>query len=154
MECYVLLGEMMDDPLLSKYRDGVSESQFARVMSVEQYLLIQIIHHWFESAKHKIYVRPVSILFTTSGASLALYIVLIITPFIVLCPLYYYYLKHLHLVNYFWLGLLTTTVGFMVGFTCAFSSGKRFCSSFIYLFSCLFLEMNFKLWLYDKICIR
>lgn len=63
-------------------RDGVSESQFARVMSVEQYLLIQIIHHWFESAKHKIYVRPVSILFTTSGASLALYIVLIITPFI------------------------------------------------------------------------
>ncbi|CAA2976479.1 Hypothetical predicted protein, partial [Olea europaea subsp. europaea] len=37
--------------------------------------------------------------------------------------LYYYYLKHL--VNYFWLGLLTTTVGFMVGFTCAFSSVSK-----------------------------
>ncbi|CAI9761414.1 unnamed protein product [Fraxinus pennsylvanica] len=74
-------------------------------------------------------VRQVSVFFTTTGAGLALYIVLIITPFIVLCPLYYYYQKHP--VNYFLLGLFTASLAFAVGLTCAFTSGKVILESVI-----------------------
>ncbi|CAA2981918.1 BI1 [Olea europaea subsp. europaea] len=74
-------------------------------------------------------VRPVSVFFTTTGAGLALYIVLIISPFIVLCPLYYYYQKHP--MNYFLLGLFTVFLAFVVGLTCAFTSGKVILESVI-----------------------
>ncbi|CAA2963176.1 BI1 [Olea europaea subsp. europaea] len=74
-------------------------------------------------------VRPVSVFFVTTGAGLALYIVLIVTPFIVLCPLYYYYQKHP--VNYFLLGLFTISLAFAVGLTCAFTSGKVILESVI-----------------------
>ncbi|KAI9182250.1 hypothetical protein LWI28_023538 [Acer negundo] len=67
-------------------------------------------------------VRPIATFFSTTGAGLALYIVLIITPFIVLCPLYYYHQKHP--VNYLLLGIFTISLAFVVGLTCAFTSGK------------------------------
>uniref|UniRef100_A0A803NRN8 BI1-like protein n=1 Tax=Cannabis sativa TaxID=3483 RepID=A0A803NRN8_CANSA len=65
-------------------------------------------------------VHPISHFFVSTGAGLALYIVLIITPFIVLCPLYYYYQKHP--VNYLLLGVFTISLAFSVGLTCAFTS--------------------------------
>ncbi|KAK6141370.1 hypothetical protein DH2020_024887 [Rehmannia glutinosa] len=74
-------------------------------------------------------VRPISVFFATTGAGLALYIVLIITPFIVLCPLYYYYQRHP--VNYFLLGVFTLSLAFAVGLTCAFTSGKVILESVI-----------------------
>jgi hypothetical protein len=40
----------------------------------------------------------------------------------VLCPLYYYHQKHP--VNYFLLGIFTISLAFVVGLTCAFTSGK------------------------------
>lgn len=64
----------------------------------------------------------ISLFFTTTGAGLALYILLIITPFIVLCPLYYYHQKHPY--NYLLLGIFTVALSFAVGLTCAFTSGK------------------------------
>ncbi|KAK4492511.1 hypothetical protein RD792_003322 [Penstemon davidsonii] len=67
-------------------------------------------------------VHPISHFFTSTGAGLALYIVLIITPLIVLWPLSYYYQKHP--VNYFLLGVFTVTIASAVGLTCAFTSGK------------------------------
>ncbi|KAL3849897.1 hypothetical protein ACJIZ3_011779 [Penstemon smallii] len=67
-------------------------------------------------------VHPISHFFTSTGAGLALYIVLIITPFIVLCPLSYYYQKHP--VNYFLLAVFTVAIASAVGLTCAFTSGK------------------------------
>ncbi|KAG8389306.1 hypothetical protein BUALT_Bualt02G0215700 [Buddleja alternifolia] len=67
-------------------------------------------------------VHPISRFFTTTGAGLALYIVLIITPFIVLFPLYYYYQKHP--VNYLLLGIFTVALASAVGLTCAYTSGK------------------------------
>ncbi|CAN0898194.1 Protein LIFEGUARD 4 [Linum grandiflorum] len=67
-------------------------------------------------------VRPIAVFFVTTSAGLALYIVLIITPFIVLCPLYYYHQKHP--VNYLLLGIFTVAISFAVGLTCAFTSGK------------------------------
>ncbi|XP_031267528.1 protein LIFEGUARD 2 [Pistacia vera] len=74
-------------------------------------------------------VRPISEFFVSSGAGLAVYIVLIITPFIVLCPLYYYHQKHP--VNYFLLGIFTISLAFAVGLTCAFTSGKVILESVI-----------------------
>ncbi|CAF2141362.1 hypothetical protein BRARA_B02623 [Brassica rapa] len=67
-------------------------------------------------------VRPIALFFATTGAGLGLYIVIIITPFIVLCPLYYYHQKHP--VNYLLLGVFTLALAFVVGLTCAFTNGK------------------------------
>uniref|UniRef100_A0A5B7BSP9 Putative Bax inhibitor-1 family protein n=1 Tax=Davidia involucrata TaxID=16924 RepID=A0A5B7BSP9_DAVIN len=74
-------------------------------------------------------VHPIATFFVSSGAGLALYIVLIITPFIVLCPLYYYHQRHP--VNFFLLGLFTVSLAFVVGLTCAFTSGKVILESVI-----------------------
>ncbi|EXB64217.1 hypothetical protein L484_002350 [Morus notabilis] len=74
-------------------------------------------------------VRPIAHFFASTGAGLALYIVLIITPFITLCPLYYYYRKHP--VNYLLLGIFTISLAFAVGLTCAFTSGKVILESVI-----------------------
>lgn len=42
----------------------------------------------------------------------------------VLCPLFYYHQKHP--LNYLLLGIFTVSLAFVVGLTCAFTSGKRF----------------------------
>ncbi|KAK4747272.1 hypothetical protein SAY87_026309 [Trapa incisa] len=67
-------------------------------------------------------VHPIATFFVTTPGGLALYIILIITPFITLCPLYYYHQKHP--VNYLLLGIFTVTLAFAIGLTCAFTSGK------------------------------
>ncbi|XP_062020596.1 protein LIFEGUARD 4-like [Rosa rugosa] len=73
--------------------------------------------------------HPIANFFVSTGAGLALYIVLIITPFIVLCPLYYYHQRHP--VNYLLLGIFTISLAFVVGLTCAFTSGKVILESVI-----------------------
>lgn len=67
-------------------------------------------------------VHPISHFFATTRVGLGIYIVLIIAPFVVLCPLRSYYKRHP--LNYFLLGLFTVTLAFPVGLTCAFTSGK------------------------------
>ncbi|KAF3651286.1 BI1-like protein [Capsicum baccatum] len=74
-------------------------------------------------------VHPIAHFFVSTGGGLALYILLIITPFITLCPLYYYHQRHP--VNYLLLGLFTVTLAFAVGLTCAFTSGKVILESVI-----------------------
>ncbi|XWS36336.1 hypothetical protein CRYUN_Cryun20dG0076400 [Craigia yunnanensis] len=74
-------------------------------------------------------VRPIAHFFVSTGAGLALYVVLIITPFIVLCPLYYYHQRHP--VNYLLLGVFTVSLAFAIGLTCAFTSGKVILESVI-----------------------
>uniref|UniRef100_A0A0D6QXA3 BI1-like protein n=1 Tax=Araucaria cunninghamii TaxID=56994 RepID=A0A0D6QXA3_ARACU len=69
-----------------------------------------------------VFVHPVALFFVSSPAGLGLYIALIILPFILLCPLYYYHQKHP--VNLMLLFLFTVTISFAVGLTCAFTSGK------------------------------
>ncbi|XP_061338097.1 protein LIFEGUARD 2 [Gastrolobium bilobum] len=66
--------------------------------------------------------RPVANFFVSTGAGMALYIVLIFVPFITLCPLYYYYQKHP--VNYLLLAIFTVSLSFAVGLSCAFTSEK------------------------------
>lgn len=76
-----------------------------------------------------VFVRPVAVFFVSSTAGLALYIVLVILPFILLCPLYYYSQKHP--VNLVLLALFTVTIGFAVGLTCSFTGGKVILESVI-----------------------
>ncbi|KAF8710052.1 hypothetical protein HU200_029780 [Digitaria exilis] len=65
-------------------------------------------------------VPAISEFFVSSNTGIALYIFLIILPFIVLCPLHYYHQKHP--VNLLLLGLFTVAISFAVGMTCAFTS--------------------------------
>ncbi|VVB06713.1 unnamed protein product [Arabis nemorensis] len=74
-------------------------------------------------------VHPISVFFTTTGLGFALYILLIFTPLIVMCPLYYYHQKHP--VNYLLLGIFTVSLACAVGLTCAFTSGKVILESVI-----------------------
>ncbi|XP_024981798.1 protein LIFEGUARD 2-like [Cynara cardunculus var. scolymus] len=66
--------------------------------------------------------RPIVTFLTTTTGGLACYILLIITPFITLCPLYYYHQRHP--INYFLLAIFTASLAFAVGLTCAFTKGK------------------------------
>lgn len=74
-------------------------------------------------------VPSVSHFFVSSGAGLGLYIFLILLPFIVLCPLYYYYQRHP--LNFILLGIFTVSISFAVGLTCAYTSGKVILESVI-----------------------
>lgn len=76
-----------------------------------------------------VYVHPIAHFFTSTPGGLALYIVLFIVPFVVLCPLYYYHQRHP--VNYLLLGIFTISLAFVVGLTCAFTSGKIILESVI-----------------------
>jgi len=73
--------------------------------------------------------RPISTFFVSTRGGLALYIVIIITPFIVLCPLSYYHQRHP--VNYLLLAIFTASLAFSVGLTCAFTSGAVILESVI-----------------------
>ncbi|KAI3806017.1 hypothetical protein L1987_21907 [Smallanthus sonchifolius] len=65
--------------------------------------------------------HPIVTFLTTTSGGLACYILLIITPFIILCPLCYYHQRHP--VNYVLLGIFTVSLAFAIGLTCAFTSG-------------------------------
>ncbi|PKU83807.1 protein LIFEGUARD 4-like [Dendrobium catenatum] len=69
-----------------------------------------------------IFVRPISHFFVSSGAGLGLYIFLVILPFLVLIPLYFYHQRHP--LNLFLLALFTVSISFAVGLSCAFTKGK------------------------------
>ncbi|XP_068635756.1 protein LIFEGUARD 4-like [Aristolochia californica] len=66
-------------------------------------------------------VRPIANFFVTTSEGLGLYIFIVILPFIVLCPLFYYYQKHP--VNFILLGLFTVAFSMAIGIICAFTSG-------------------------------
>ncbi|KAK7336785.1 hypothetical protein VNO77_17333 [Canavalia gladiata] len=76
-----------------------------------------------------VFVHPIAHFFVGSTAGLVLFILLLIVPFITLCPLYYYHQKHP--LNYFLLFIFTVTLAFAIGLTCAFTSGKVILESVI-----------------------
>ncbi|KAJ4793499.1 Bax inhibitor-1 family protein [Rhynchospora pubera] len=76
-----------------------------------------------------VFVRPVANFFVSTPAGIGLYIFLLILPFIVLCPLYFYY--QYHPVNLLLLGLFTVAMSFAVGLTCAFTKGEIILESVI-----------------------
>ncbi|KAJ9566901.1 hypothetical protein OSB04_002867 [Centaurea solstitialis] len=66
--------------------------------------------------------HPIVTFLTTTKGGLACYILLIIIPFITLCPLYYYHQRHP--INYLLLAIFTVSLSFSIGLTCAFTKGK------------------------------
>ncbi|XP_006650573.2 protein LIFEGUARD 2-like [Oryza brachyantha] len=86
------------------------------ILSIQMLLTVAV-------ASVVVYVRPVALFFVSTSGGFGLYIFLIILPFIVLCPLYYYYYQR-HPVNLLLLGLFTVAISFAVGLTCAFTKGE------------------------------
>ncbi|XP_057780923.1 protein LIFEGUARD 2-like [Salvia miltiorrhiza] len=74
-------------------------------------------------------VHPISDFFTTTNAGVVLYVFLVITPFIVLCPLYSYYRSHP--LNYILLALFTVSLAFAVGLSCSYTNGKVILEAFV-----------------------
>ncbi|KAK1352687.1 Receptor associated protein [Heracleum sosnowskyi] len=67
-------------------------------------------------------VDQISHFMVSTRGGLAVYIVLLITPLILMCPLYYY--QQRHPLNLILLGLFTISLAFMIGLSCAFANGK------------------------------
>ncbi|RZC55776.1 hypothetical protein C5167_014632 [Papaver somniferum] len=67
-------------------------------------------------------VHPIAEFIVSTTAGLAIYVVLAILPFIILCPLYFYQKKHP--VNLLLLGLFTISISFTLGLACSFRSGE------------------------------
>lgn len=112
-------------------------------------------------------VRPIATFFATTGAGLAVYIVLVFVPFIsafncfrfyhsvlnslfvfsltililvaisALCPLYYYYQRHP--INYLLLSIFTLSLAVVVGLSCAFTSGMIHLYVLFYFFTSNFI---------------
>ncbi|XP_031485413.1 protein LIFEGUARD 4-like [Nymphaea colorata] len=97
------------------------ELRWAFIRKIYSILTIQLLLT-IAVAAVVITVRPISLFFVSTTAGLVLYIVIIILPFILLCPLYFYHQRHP--VNLLLLGLFTVSISFLIGLTCAFTSGK------------------------------
>jgi FtsH-binding integral membrane protein len=135
---------------------GMTESpdlRWAFVRKIYVILSVQLVMTAVVSA-FVVKVPAISLFFVSSNAGIALFIFLLILPFIgkpsslslpprfflggninlmclsplrlcaVLCPLHYYHQKHP--VNLLLLGLFTVAISFAVGMTCAFTSGNLF----------------------------
>ncbi|XP_011032647.1 PREDICTED: BI1-like protein [Populus euphratica] len=89
-------------------------------------------------------VHSISNFIVHTKVGLAVYIAIIVIPFIVLCPLYYFY--QLRPLNYLLLGVFTTALGFLVGLTCAFTSGKVILQSAIITFTAMVILTLYTFW--------
>ncbi|XP_057538858.1 protein LIFEGUARD 4-like [Amaranthus tricolor] len=69
-----------------------------------------------------VFVRPISHYLISTPSGLAIYIVILISPIIIMCPLYAYMKRHP--INFILLGLFTVAIAFGVGMTCAFVKGR------------------------------
>ncbi|KAF9682921.1 hypothetical protein SADUNF_Sadunf05G0158100 [Salix dunnii] len=89
-------------------------------------------------------VHSISNFIVHTKVGLAIYIAIIVIPFVVLCPLYYFY--QLRPLNYLLLGIFTTALGFLVGLTCAFISGKVILQSAIITFTAMVTLTLYTFW--------
>ncbi|XP_075653163.1 protein LIFEGUARD 4-like [Castanea sativa] len=105
-----LYPEMLESPL-----------RWAFIRKVYSILCIQMLLTTAVAAT-VVFFRPIPNFFTQTAAGLAVYIVICILPFILLCPLYYYH-KH-HPWNFFILMLFTVSISFAVGLACAFTKER------------------------------
>eukprot|EP00252_Welwitschia_mirabilis_P001966 TRINITY_DN11932_c0_g1_i1.p1 TRINITY_DN11932_c0_g1~~TRINITY_DN11932_c0_g1_i1.p1 ORF type:complete len:242 (-),score=-3.67 TRINITY_DN11932_c0_g1_i1:73-798(-) len=108
-------------PLYPGISASETELRWAFIRKVYSILSIQMILT-VVVASIVVGVPSVSLFFVSTKAGLALYIFILILPFILLCFLHSY--SQTHPVNLFLLGLFTLALSFAVGLTCAFTSGK------------------------------
>ncbi|KAI4342718.1 hypothetical protein MLD38_027308 [Melastoma candidum] len=69
-----------------------------------------------------VFVPPIARFITETRAGLAVWIVLLILPFLLLLPLYFFHKKHP--VNFLILGLFTISMAFAVGLSCSYRRGE------------------------------
>ncbi|XP_031504874.1 protein LIFEGUARD 2-like [Nymphaea colorata] len=67
-------------------------------------------------------VHPIADYLVTTTPGLAIYIVSLVLPFIILLPMYF--CRQKHPFNFLLLGFFTVSMSFLVGLTCAFTSGR------------------------------
>ncbi|KAH9316118.1 hypothetical protein KI387_024745, partial [Taxus chinensis] len=125
---YTDLEASVSTPLYPGIPDQENALRWAFIRKVYAILSVQMLLT-VAAGSIVVFVRPVALFFVSSGLGLGLYIALVILPFILLCPLYSYHQKHP--VNFILLALFTVTLGFAVGLTCAFTSGKIILESVI-----------------------
>ncbi|XP_074365201.1 protein LIFEGUARD 2-like [Apium graveolens] len=97
------------------------ELRWAFIRKIYSIVAVQLILTAVVSAFVVSY-RPVSTFLTTTNAGLCVYILIILTPFVVLWPLRFFYQRHP--VNFILLGVFTLALSFSIGLTCAYTSGK------------------------------
>ncbi|KAF5782427.1 hypothetical protein HanRHA438_Chr11g0508361 [Helianthus annuus] len=109
-----------DDPLYPMMAES-PELRWSFIRKIYSIVAVQLL---LTAAVGAIVVtyHPIVTFLTTTNGGFACYILLIIAPFITLCPLSYYYQRHP--VNYLLLGIFTISLAFAVGLTCAFTNGK------------------------------
>ncbi|GMH19987.1 hypothetical protein Nepgr_021828 [Nepenthes gracilis] len=76
-----------------------------------------------------VFVRPIPNYLVSTTPGLAIYIIVVISPFIIMCPLFAY--RQRHPVNLILLALFTVAIAFAVGMTCAFVKGSMVLMVFI-----------------------
>ncbi|KAK9288687.1 hypothetical protein L1049_017150 [Liquidambar formosana] len=69
-----------------------------------------------------VFVHPISHFLLKTKAGLPVFIVILILPFLFLCPLFAYHKRHPW--NFLLLGLFTISIAFAVGLSCAFTKGR------------------------------
>ncbi|KAK8635860.1 hypothetical protein V6N13_004573 [Hibiscus sabdariffa] len=95
--------------------------RWAFIRKVYSILALQLLATTAVSAT-VVFVHPISHFFVSTRAGFALYIVIILMPFITLCPLYLLHRRHPW--NYLLLGVFIVCIAFSVGLSCAFTKGK------------------------------
>ncbi|KAJ0501911.1 hypothetical protein HanHA300_Chr11g0406551 [Helianthus annuus] len=116
-----------DDPLYPMMAES-PELRWSFIRKIYSIVAVQLL---LTAAVGAIVVtyHPIVTFLTTTNGGFACYILLIIAPFITLCPLSYYYQRHP--VNYLLLGIFTISLAFAVGLTCAFTNGKSMVNNVI-----------------------
>ncbi|CAI9781204.1 unnamed protein product [Fraxinus pennsylvanica] len=97
------------------------ELRWAFIRKVYLIIIVQLLFT-IAVASVVVIVHPIAAFFSTTRIGLAIYIVIVLIPLIVLCPLYFYRQKHP--LNFFLLGIFTVASGFALGVVCAYYSGK------------------------------
>ncbi|KAL0459493.1 UNVERIFIED_CONTAM: protein LIFEGUARD 2 [Sesamum latifolium] len=93
------------------------ELRWAFIRKVYSILTIQLVTCF---AALVVAVHPVAAFFATTRTGRAVYVVIVLIPLIVLCPLYC--CKHKHPLNFVLLGIFTLCYGLAFGVVCAFVS--------------------------------
>ncbi|XP_076914188.1 protein LIFEGUARD 2-like [Bidens hawaiensis] len=98
------------------------ELRWSFVRKVYSIVAVQLLPTVAVGAVVVTFRHPIVTFFTTTNGGLACYIVILLTPFVTLIPLFCCHQRHP--INYVLLGIFTISLSFAVGLSCAFSRGK------------------------------
>ncbi|KAF6177028.1 hypothetical protein GIB67_040926 [Kingdonia uniflora] len=109
-------------PLLYPSMTENPELRWSFIRKIYTILTIQLLLTVAVSAV-LVFVTPIADFVVSSTLGFSFYIVMLVLPLIILCPMYIY--RQRHPVNFIFLGVFTVCIAFGIGLSCAFSSGKN-----------------------------